>query len=280
VIDVEPLAVGRSLINLSRNDLLAKNVVVVNIGASISDVSIFKKGVLRFPRTVPLAGDNFTRAIADTLGLSMDAAEDEKRANGCVLMEVVTEGGAIDFGIPGGMDAGIASPFDVDVNAAPLPPPLLGAPAAEENPFAVNDNPFAVTENPFDLGTDSGSAAATTAPEPEDPQMQRRREVFNALFPVLGEFVMELRRSVDYFRSRYPDETVDQVVLCGGSSRIYDLDKYIEHELGIPTMVADPLGNIRVTAKQMNVDQRLELSPTFAVAVGLATYDAVLGGVK
>jgi type IV pilus assembly protein PilM len=294
VIDVEPLAVGRALINLSRNDTLTKNVVVVNIGASISDVSIFKKGVLRFPRTIPLAGDNFTRAIADTLGLTMDAAEDEKKTNGCVLMDIVSSGGAVDdmFAVPAG-DGGISSPFDVAVDASPLPPPLMGAAANAEaeanpfainqnvdNPFAVSDNPFAVGDNPFALGEEPATVAPVLPKEPDDPRYQRRREVFNALFPVLGEFVMELRRSVDYFRSRYPDETVDQIILCGGSSRVVDLDKYIEYELGIPTRVADPLGNIRVTGRQLSVDKRLELSPSFAVAAGLASYDAVLGGVK
>jgi type IV pilus assembly protein PilM len=288
IIDVEPLAVGRALINLSRNDTLTKNVVVVNIGASISDVSIFKKGVLRFPRTIPLAGDNFTRAIADTLGLTMDAAEDEKKTNGCVLMDIVSSGGAVDnmFAVGGADDAGVASPFDVTVGAAPLPPPLMGAAAnaeAEANPFAINqsvDNPFAVGGNPFALDAEPAAEPSVLPKEPDDPRYQRRREVFNALFPVLGEFVMELRRSIDYFRSRYPDETVDQIILCGGSSRIVDLDKYIEYELGIPTRVADPLGNIRVTGRQLSVDKRLELSPSFAVAAGLASYDAVLGGVK
>jgi type IV pilus assembly protein PilM len=295
IIDVEPLAAGRALINLSRNDTLVKNVVIVNIGASISDVSIFKKGVLRFPRTIQIAGDNFTRVIADTLGLTMDAAEDEKRTNGCVLMDIVQSGGVVDdvFGLGGPAgDAGIASPFDIPVGAAPLPPPLVGGGlSAEVNPFEVTpsvDNPFAVgsdSSNPFALEEGTTSVVQETTESvlpqaPDDPRYQRRREVFNALFPVLGEFVMELRRSIDYFRSRYPDETVDQIILCGGSSRIVDLDKYIEYELGIPTRVADPLGNIRVTGRQLSVDKRLELSPSFAVAAGLASYDAVLGGVK
>jgi type IV pilus assembly protein PilM len=284
VIDVEPLAVGRSLINLSRNDTLTKNVVVVNMGASISDVSIFKKGVLRFPRTIPLAGDNFTRAIADTMGLTMDAAEDEKRTNGCVLMDIVSSGGAVDniFAVGGGEGDGMSSPFDV---GAPLPPPLVAgglaatAAVSDDNPFAINQNQN--VDNPFALDAPAPEATASVlSKEPDDPRYQRRREVFNALFPVLGEFVMELRRSIDYFRSRYPDETVDQIILCGGSSRIVDLDKYMEYELGIPTRVADPLGNIRVTGRQLSVDKRLELSPSFAVAAGLASYDAVLGGVK
>ncbi|MGC4045154.1 MAG: pilus assembly protein PilM [Armatimonas sp.] len=118
-IDVEPLAVGRSLINMSSQGLKDKNVVVVNLGASMTDVGIFKQAILRFPRTIPLGGDNFTQAIADRLGLPMDAAEDEKKQNAKIFMDLVNQpepdfGG---FGTDMPEDAGISSPFDVDLAA-------------------------------------------------------------------------------------------------------------------------------------------------------------------
>jgi type IV pilus assembly protein PilM len=99
-VDVEPLAAGRALLNLGAPNLAAGNAVVVNIGATNTDVAIFKNGTLRFPRNFPIAGDNFTRAIADYLGISMDAAEEEKRTNATILMDLLqapATGGA-DFG--------------------------------------------------------------------------------------------------------------------------------------------------------------------------------------
>lgn len=268
-IDVEPLAVGRALIDLSKEGRASRNVVVVNIGASMTDVGIFKNGVLRFPRTIPLGGDNFTRAIADRLGLSMDAAEDEKRANAAVLMDVVQQA----MQQPGGFgeaatEMGTATPWEVGLGDSPLPPPMFGdAAGAAPNPFAGSAGEEDKTI----------SMEAQAPAEPADPQTARRREIFNALLPILGEFVMELQRSVDYFRSRYPNETVDQIVLCGGSARITDLDRYIESQLGVPTVVADPFAGVLVTSKGISVQQRIDLAPAFAVAMGLAARDAVLG---
>lgn len=293
-IDVEPLAVGRALIDLSKEGLQSKNIVVVNMGASQTDVGVFKSGVLRYPRTIPLGGDNLTRAIADRLGLSMDAAEDEKRAHAAILMDLVRSGHAEEMLYGGGDSAdnlgGISTPFDVDLSA-PLPPPLFGGgdPApipspfgiADDNPFAqpaAVDNPFAspFEETPAPVSADVSEVAAVAA-EPDDPNYQRKKEVFNALLPMLGEFVMELRRSVDYFRSKYPNDTMDQILVCGGAAKVQHLDQYIEHELGIATTIADPFAGLNVVSKQVSVTRRVEISPALAVALGLAARDAVLG---
>ncbi len=309
VIDVEPLAVGRALIDLSKEGLQSKNVVIVNMGASQTDVGVFKGGALRYPRTIPLGGDNLTRAVADRMGLSMDAAEDEKRAHAVILMDLVKSGQADEmlYGGSGGSmeDSGIASPFDVDMNT-PLPPPLFGGgnadapptvPAspfdiADANPFAspVGGNPFAEASNPFASPFDPPVAAgdsgtplqppdetAIVPSEPNDPYYERRKEVFNAILPMLGEFVMELRRSVDYFRSKYPNDTMDLILLCGGSARVQNLDQYIEHDLGIPTAVADPFAGLNVASKQVSATRRMEVAPALSVALGLAARDAVLG---
>jgi type IV pilus assembly protein PilM len=268
IVDIEPLAVGRSLIDLSKRGLTSKNVVVVNIGASLTEVCVFKGGMLRFPRTIPIAGDSFTRAISDQLGIPMDAAEDEKRQNGMVLMELL--GNTATFGEP---DAAQPFNFDFGDETTVTQPPV--APADPDDPFAA-----ASTFNPFDAAGSGGTPPGgppPTAPVPDDPRFRRRREIFDALLPVLGEFAMEVRRSVDYFRSRYPNDTVDHVLLCGGSARLGNLDKYLEYELGIPAEVSDPFANVNVAAKQMSLDKRNESAPAFAVALGLAARDAVLG---
>lgn len=330
-IDVEPLAVGRALVNLSPNDLMARNVVTVNIGASNTDVAIFKSGVLRFPRDFPLGGDNFSRAISDSMGLTMEQAEDEKRENAMIFMDLISAPTGPEFGGEFGETAGSgygggfgSTPFDIPMDtpfaerAPDATPPPMGAaaaspfdmgdqpaadaaattpPAASDNPFAsapipdasassagYSDNPFATPPTQTGGGGDFGGTGVpgggAVAPVPDDPQMRRRREVFDALLPVLGEFSMELRRSVDYFRSRYPEETIDQIILCGGSARIRNLDQYIQNDLGIPTIVGNPFGAARITSKHMSADYRDEIAPAFAVAVGLAARDAVLGSGK
>lgn len=329
-IDVEPLAIGRALLNLSTQGLASRNVVVVNIGASNTDVAIFKSGILRFPRTIPIAGDNFTRAIADTLGLTMEQAEEEKRQYATVLMDVIAQanaaaisGGPYDAA-DAGQSAGGPTPFVFGDNPfadTSVPPPLPdfgitpggaaptgatdemaaqqqgavppnpfvtpGESAAEPaptNPFAENpfaDNPFAA---PFP-GQETPAASAATPeytptqpiPAAEDPRAVRRRQIFDALLPILSELAMEVRRSVDYFRSRYPNDTVDQVLLCGGSARIGNIDQFFQSELGVPAAVANPFAGLNVTSRQMDPARLAETAPAYAVALGLAARDAVIG---
>jgi len=311
-IDVEPLAVGRAVLDLDNTGLATRNVAIINIGAANTDVSIYKAGTLRFPRPIPIAGDNFTRAIADHLGISMDSAELEKRENAAILMDVLESAQAapaIDpFGDTGGFGGGGASPFDLSglppanpFDSSPVPPanPFdtaptnpFAAPGAASNPFdtppanpfdTAPSNPFAApaASNPFGA-TDSFPAASPSgaplaAPAPEDPARRRQREIFDALLPVLGELAVEVGRSVDFFRSRYPNEAIDQVVLCGGSAQIPDLDKFFQRELQIPTRTSNPFGTVRVASKQIGQEHLDKIAPTFAVAVGLAARDAVIG---
>jgi len=275
-VDVEPLSAGRALINLSKEGYDHKNVVVVNIGFSLTDVGIFKNGTLRFPRTIPLGGDNLTRAIAEKCGLGLDAAEDDKREVASVLMDLIESGEADLFGNAEPADNGIASPWDVDTSV-PLPPSLFGeapAPAPEVPPANPFDDAFAPA-----VEAEAQPEAVDTAlvGGGESAHSEREREVFQAILPVLGEFVMELRRSVDYFRSKFPMETVDQILLCGGGANLRNLDQYVQSELGVPTSVADPFASVNVQSKQMPVAKRMEVAPAFAVALGLAARDSLIG---
>ena len=311
-IDIEALAVGRALIDLNKHGLATKNVVIVNIGAALTEVGVFKSGLLRFPRIIPMAGDNITRAISDGLGISMEDAEDEKRQNATILMEMLGRG-AVDadpFGdnigtFPGGGGAPMRSPFDVPAMVAPpvfnayvgtsepeVTPPIpdvLPVTPTANDPFAAASS-FDPFGNPvgeahaFDLGDDTdasgdpiGVVAAPPVPVRDDPQYRRQRDIFDAILPVLGELSMEIHRSIDYFRSRYPTDTVDQIILCGGSASLGNLDQYIQQEMGVPTVVANPFSGLNVTSKQFSPTALAAISPAFAVAVGLAARDAILG---
>lgn len=305
-IDVEPLAIGRALLDLDNSGLGARNVAVVNIGAANTDVGIYKAGTLRFPRAVPIAGDNFTRAIADHLGLNMDQAEDEKRQNAAILMDVLESAQAAPGDSPFGDGNFGSSPFDMGgvppanpFDAAPVPPanPFDAPAVPPANPFDTPPanpfdtppaNPFGdpAPVNPFDVApgetvpTASPFDSAVAPPAPEDPRRRRQREIFDALVPVLAELAVEVGRSVDFFRSRYPSEVIDQVIICGGSAQIMDLDKFFQRELGIPTRIANPFQSVRVSSRQMDPATLDRIAPAFAVALGLAARDAVIGSDK
>jgi type IV pilus assembly protein PilM len=95
---LNPIAVETELLALSRS--LAppdKTVLLVDLGASSTNIAITKQGLLSFSRSVAIAGDAFTRAVSQGLGVTAEQAEEYKKTYG--LTAVQLEGkvkGALD----------------------------------------------------------------------------------------------------------------------------------------------------------------------------------------
>ena len=110
------------------------------------------------------------------------------------------------------------------------------------------------------------------APAVDDEQ---RNQIFEAIAPVLGELATELRRSLDYYRSRAQGRSVDRVLLTGGSASLGNLGPFLQHELQVPVLVADPMSGLEVTSKHYDAQYLQLIAPVFAIALGLAARDAV-----
>jgi len=96
---------------------------------------------------------------------------------------------------------------------------------------------------------------------PEDPTSAR---VAEAISPVLGDLVTEMRRSMEFFLSRAGGQELHKVVLTGGSSRIPNLAAFLAEELGVPVEVGDAF---RIAPADRPEEA---LGPVVAVATGLA----------
>jgi len=77
-IDVEPLALGRALIELGNESMMQSTIVVVNIGHTSSLICIFCRGVPVFIRSIPTGGEAMTAAIQQNVNLSERDAERAK----------------------------------------------------------------------------------------------------------------------------------------------------------------------------------------------------------
>src|SRR3990170_209202 len=75
-VETELIALARSLAPANQTVMLA------DLGARSTDIAIVKNGQLSFTRTIPTAGEAFTRAVAQTLGVEISQAEEYKRAYG------------------------------------------------------------------------------------------------------------------------------------------------------------------------------------------------------
>ena len=175
--------------------------------------------------------------------------------------------------------------------AEPGPALDLGAGEAPEQQQAMPD---------FDLEDDEPAGQPSQEPqrpafdladtdehaEPGEPTAQQpipaaspgigstEQQVFGAISSVLTEMADDLRRSLEYYSTKY-SKTPSRVFLCGGTAKMPKLDEFLSRELGVPVEVADPLKNIRVNVTGASHQYLKEISPLFSVSIGLAIRDMI-----
>ena len=320
-IDIEPLAVSRAVLDLADGRPVVRaaapppaadpgefgapvvdtaaheTVAVVNIGATNTDINIYQDGQLAFPRSLPLAGDSLTRAIADMLGYPLEQAERFKREYAAVQLDRMAVytgtyyGDSPSFDTPQFGDDGLS--FTGGESSSRRRSPFG---EADANPFEVG------TEGPqfddamnrtqpmssrlLDLAQRQPPGEGLSSTPPADSAFllpgaapavdaEQRSQIFEAIAPVLGELATELRRSLDYYRSRAQGRSVDRVLLTGGSASLGNLGPFLQHELQVPVLVADPMSGLDVTSKHYDAQYLQLIAPVFAIALGLAARDAV-----
>lgn len=74
--ETELLALTRSLAPIDKASL------IIDFGATSTDIAICEKGLLCFSRSIPTAGESFTRAVSQTLNVTPLQAEEYKKAYG------------------------------------------------------------------------------------------------------------------------------------------------------------------------------------------------------
>ena len=321
-IDIEPLASARAVLDiaeggqpLARPQFLPgmetmpdgpppETVAVVNIGAANTDISIFQGDQLTFPRSLPLAGDSLTRAIAEALQYTPEQAERVKREYAVVQLDRMAvytgthyEGeGSFDdtpqFEDENGFDLNDDNqdhPFDMSAGDAAVfgeagyqgnSSGRLGEPRFDDvertQPMSRRTLNLAKPLSSENSGTFLGADGFGLPPVESTVDADKLRDdIFEAIAPVLGEMASELRRSLDYYRSRGAQISVDRVLLTGGTATLTNFAAFLQNELQLPVAVANPLAALPVTAKQFDPSYLSVIGPAFTVAVGLAARDAV-----
>jgi len=159
-------------------------VVLINIGASITNINVIKQGGSIFTRDFASGGNSVTESIQKKLGVDFDEAE---------MMKIEA------------------------------------------------------SENEGDSNTLS-------------------QEIIDHAEPI----VLEIERSVDYFRSTYSGEYIKKVLLSGGSAKIPGILQTLMQRLNIETELVNPLKNIRFNHKKFDAAYLDSIGPIFALAVGLS----------
>lgn len=324
-IDIEPLALSRAVLDLQDGRPVARpqapvgepafadggfeeTVAIVNIGAANTDIAIFQGGQLTFPRSLPLAGDSLTRAIAEALQYTLEQAERVKRDYAVVQLDrmAVYTGTAYEEGYETPQfqdedsfnlnDDAADNPFDQNAQSSDFgnafrtesDVPLGGTAFGGTPAFDDLEQPLPVERRTLNIARPALPDTPPAFMPPTDDigfglagagkdESKLRDDIFEAIAPVLGELASEIRRSLDYYRSRGAQVSIDRVLLTGGSAGLTNLAAFLQNELQAPVAVASPLAALPVTSKHFDPSYLPTIGPAFTIAVGLAARDAVFG---
>jgi type IV pilus assembly protein PilM len=240
-IDIEPLALGRCYVSKDQG-LKDKTIAILQMGARSSELTVIGQDNPRLTRTLTIGGNNITSAIGNALGVSDEEAEKIKKRYSTIFVEKL----------------GISTP----------PPSPTTSPAEEEAPFF-----------PFSSAYELPPEEETPPPPKEEKELPAKEKelsesVFEAILPILGDMVNELRRSFEYIRSRAGEMEIEKMIVSGGGALIKNIDKFFQQELAIPVEIGDSLKGLKINPR-LSPLYISEISPLLAIAIGLAIRDFV-----
>ncbi len=323
--DMEALAQVVALVEAPAEQRRERCLMLIDVGHSAANVSIVQDGMLRFTRSVDIAGEKLTQAVhlevkPDTMAeaeqikilyanVSLELPEDDSdfMANQ-MLADTLTLGQKVEDedmiisvgGVGGPPSAAvgdqtmvldtepIATDFFGDLgdpsatNEFALEPPVLTAPAPappEPAPILEVEEEPGIGDGGFDFIPDAAPGLADEGgflPDGGiDDEAYTRQLVGNALVEPLANLVSEIRRSLEYYRSRHQDTAVERLILIGGSSRIANIAPFFERELEIPVELGDPLRTVHVDEQLYPRDAQAAMAPVLAAAVGMSMRDLI-----
>ncbi|MFN3684803.1 MAG: pilus assembly protein PilM, partial [Fimbriimonadaceae bacterium] len=94
--------------------------------------------------------------------------------------------------------------------------------------------------------------------------------ILDGFRPALEELVAEIRRSLDYFRSKGGE--VDRLRLFGGVARLKGLPDYLGASLGLGCELLDPFKGVSVNARKADPELMDGRRGEFVVAIGNGLY--------
>ncbi len=104
-------------------------------------------------------------------------------------------------------------------------------------------------------------------PMPDDKTVLALHDL---MLPIIGDLATEVRRSLDYFQTRYREAKISRIAISGGTARLPNLARFLSLELGVETVVGDPFAQCEVGTQVLSLEARRQDAPVMATAVGLA----------
>jgi type IV pilus assembly protein PilM len=192
IVDIDAFALTNAYLISQGGEENSGTTMLINIGASVTNISIVEKGKSKVVRDIFISGNTFTKVIQRNVACDIKTAENLKQRYG-----------------------------------------ILVTAEEKEKTLAENQKEFL--------------------------------QVSQALSSSAKDLLTEIHRSVDFYVSQNPEQTINKILISGGSANIKNLDRYLSQELKIPVEIFNPLKNI---AGGETVPENIALQ--MAIAAGLA----------
>lgn len=129
-------------------------------------------------------------------------------------------------------------------------------------------------------GTRSRASASAEEGEGsvESTSSSQDEAVLKALQGHVDELLREVRRSLHYYQSQFPEGSpqgqVGSLVITGGSSRLGGFAEYASARLGLEVEPGDPFNNPDFDTAHISAEALQMFTPVLGIAVGLAVREA------
>jgi len=107
-------------------------------------------------------------------------------------------------------------------------------------------------------------------------ETQLEGKVMQAIKPIIDVIISDIKRSLSFYGNRYPDDSVKQAVICGGTASLPGLLSYLAGLLGLEVRLANSWEKISFELPKKSPLKKDDLpvlrsqNLSFTVAVGLA----------
>nr|MBF0220825.1 type IV pilus assembly protein PilM [Desulfobulbaceae bacterium] len=119
------------------------------------------------------------------------------------------------------------------------------------------------------LGMDAESAEAAKIGLLEvDPD--HREKISEIFINTCTQWVLEIKKALDFYISSYPDDNITNLILSGGGAKINGFATLLREETGIQVNIFDPFANAESDTAKLDPAYLKHIAPEMAIAAGLA----------
>jgi len=107
------------------------------------------------------------------------------------------------------------------------------------------------------------------------PAEEKRTVIGDIFVNNCNQWILEIKKAIDFYVSNYPDDEIDRLVLSGGGAKINGFDKLLSQEIGLAAEIFNPFAETD-TDNNIDPDYLANIAPEMAISTGLAIRHAIL----